>query len=124
MQPEQVASLPSNGGTTDPGGRRFTIASAELASEMATAEGSVVVHHETGLHARPASKFVQTASQFESEIQIRKDGEEANAKSSIAVISLGVGPGEEIQITAEGDDSEAAIERLVELVESDFELDS
>jgi phosphotransferase system HPr (HPr) family protein len=63
---------------------------------LASAEGTVTVEHEKGLHARPASVFVQTASTFECDVKVSKvDGDEnANAKSSIAVISLGVEPGD------------------------------
>lgn len=89
---------------------------------MSRASGRVTVSHEKGLHARPASVFVQTASEFDCEIEVgRPDGDAADAKSSIGVIALGVEPGDEIHITAEGDDSEAAVARLVDLVESDFE---
>lgn len=90
---------------------------------MGTVRETAICEHEQGLHARPASKFVQTASTYESEITVSKaDGdEEANAKSSIAVLSLGVEPGESITITAEGGDAERAVAALVELVESDFE---
>lgn len=93
---------------------------------MATNTRTVVVEHETGLHARPASVFVQTASKFDTDIGVEKiDGDtEVNAKSSIAVISLGIGPGEEIVISAGGADSKEAVDRLAELVENDFELDS
>lgn len=92
---------------------------------MPTNTKTVVVEHETGLHARPASTFVQTASEFDTDVTVREvdGGAEADAKSSIAVISLGVGPGEEIEITATGNDSEEAVDRLVRLVENDFELD-
>ncbi|MCO8265458.1 HPr family phosphocarrier protein [Haloferax prahovense] len=92
---------------------------------MAAKSATVVVEHETGLHARPASMFVQTASKFETDISVRKAGgeTEVDAKSSIAVLSLGVGPDEEIVITADGSDGEQAVERLVELVRNDFDLD-
>jgi phosphocarrier protein len=91
---------------------------------MTTTQQRVTVAHESGLHARPASKFVQTASEFESRIDVGRPSEEkrADAKSSIAVISLGVDSGEEIEITAEGSDSDDAVERLVALVENDFDL--
>ncbi|PSP82470.1 HPr family phosphocarrier protein [Halobacteriales archaeon QS_1_68_17] len=88
---------------------------------MTTAEGTVTVEHEKGLHARPASLFVQTASEFESEIEVSTPGGEGrNAKSSIGVMSLGVEPGDRIEIVADGPDAERAVERLVSLVERDF----
>jgi len=85
---------------------------------MTSAE--TTVEHEKGLHARPASVFVQTASGFEADVRVRtRNGDrEANAKSSLGVMSLGVEPGERIEIVADGDE---AVERLVTLVENDFE---
>lgn len=92
---------------------------------MSNASGITTVEHEKGLHARPASKFVQTASAFEAEVRVAKHGEDgdANAKSSIDVISLGVEPGDTIEIFAEGADAGAAVDRLVALVKNDFEID-
>jgi phosphocarrier protein len=89
---------------------------------MTTASGVTTVEHEKGLHARPASVFVQTASEFDADVRVAKPGgDDADAESSIGVISLGVEPGDRIEITAEGDDADRAVARLVELVESDFE---
>lgn len=107
-------------------GGKDLVAALAIPSHMATETRTVVVEHETGLHARPASVFVQTASEFDADISVQKvdDGAEVDAKSSIAVISLGVGPGEEIRIEAAGEDGAAAVDRLAELVENDFELDS
>lgn len=89
---------------------------------MSTAAASTTVEHAKGLHARPASLFVQLASKFEAEIKVSKAGgeTEANAKSSISVIGLGVESGDEIEVTAEGPDADEAIAALVELVEADF----
>jgi phosphocarrier protein len=92
---------------------------------MATATDTVTVRHEAGLHARPASKFVQTASNFDADITVRTSdgGESGDAKSSLGVMSLGVGAGEEIVVEADGHDASEAVARLVSLVENDFELD-
>ncbi|PSP60052.1 HPr family phosphocarrier protein [Halobacteriales archaeon SW_10_66_29] len=90
---------------------------------MSRTSGVTTVEHEKGLHARPASVFVQTASEFEAEIEVvNAEGEAADAKSSIGVISLGVEPGDRIEITAQGDDAGRAVDRLVALVENGFEL--
>lgn len=68
--------------------------------------------------------FVQTASKFDADVTVRNpDGDEANAKSSIAVMSLGVETGERIELSAEGPDSQAAVDSLIDLVERDFETD-
>jgi len=91
---------------------------------MAPAEARVTVEHEKGLHARPASRFVETASTFESEITVQSPDEEtADAKSSLGIMSLGVDTGDEILIRAEGPDSQEAVDALVELIEDGFGLD-
>ena len=91
---------------------------------MTKVTSSVTLEHEKGLHARPTSVFVRTASDFDADVSVSKsDGEStADAKSSIGVISLSVESGDEIEITAEGMDAHQAVDRLVELVEADFEL--
>ena len=89
---------------------------------MTTTSGITTVEHEKGLHARPASVFVQTASGFEADVQVANlEGDTADAKSSIGVISLGVESGDRIEITADGADADRAVDRLVELVDRDFE---
>jgi len=91
---------------------------------MTSASSAVTVEHDKGLHARPASVFVQTASEFEAEVRVANpEGDTADATSSIGVISLGVEPGDRIEITADGTDADRAVERLVTLVERDFETD-
>ena len=80
-------------------------------------EEKVIIKNKTGLHARPASKFVQKASQFKSEITIILDEDEVNAKSIMGVMSLGIAKDTEIKIKAEGQDAEAALNELIEFVE-------
>ena len=66
-----------------------------------------------GLHARPASQLVTTASKFEADIKIKTDaGKEANLKSIMSVMALGVKTGETVVITAEGKDANEAITSL------------
>ena len=77
-----------------------------------------VVKNETGLHARPASLFVQKAAKYKSTIKVKKDGKEANAKSIISVLSLGASFGSEITIIADGPDAEEAVAALVELLDN------
>ena len=77
-----------------------------------------VVKNETGLHARPASLFVQKAAKYKSTIKVKKDGKEANAKSIISVLSLGASFGSEISIIADGPDAEEAVAGLVELLDN------
>lgn len=64
---------------------------------------------ETGIHARPATMLVQTASKFSSDINIEFSGKSVNLKSIMGVMSLGVGQGADVTITADGDDASEAI---------------
>ncbi len=75
-------------------------------------ELKLIIKDPVGLHARPASVLVQEASKFESEITISGNGKDANLKSIMSVMSLGVKTGEEITIKAEGSDAEAAISAI------------
>ena len=72
----------------------------------------LVVTDPSGLHARPAARFVQAASRFASRIVIRQDGREADAKSLIAILGLTIRPSSEITLAAEGPDADAAIAAL------------
>ncbi|MBB6217316.1 phosphotransferase system HPr (HPr) family protein [Anaerosolibacter carboniphilus] len=81
---------------------------------------SATIMNETGMHARPASLFLSTATKFKSEVTIFKNGKAANAKSLISILSLCITVGTEIQISAEGEDEREAVETLVKLVESKF----
>jgi phosphotransferase system HPr (HPr) family protein len=76
------------------------------------AELTVIVADPSGLHARPAARFVQAASRFESRIVLRYAGREADAKSLIALLGLTIRPSSEIVIAAEGPDADAAIAAL------------
>ena len=81
---------------------------------------NVTVKNKTGLHARPAALFVQTANKFKSEVFIEKDEKKVNAKSIMGVMSLAVSQGTQITISAQGEDEKEAVEKLVELIESKF----
>lgn len=84
------------------------------------AEATITVVHEVGLHARPASLFVQKAKQFTSEIRVKCGETMANAKSIMSILTLGVNRGSVITIYAQGDDEDQALADLVALVESNF----
>jgi phosphotransferase system HPr (HPr) family protein len=75
-------------------------------------ELNLIVADPAGLHARPAARFVQAASRFESRIVIRHDGHEADAKSLIALLGLAIRPSSEIVLSADGPDADAAISAL------------
>jgi phosphotransferase system HPr (HPr) family protein len=83
-------------------------------------EITLTIEHEVGLHARPASMFVQTAAKFSSDIEVTHGETTANAKSILAVLTLGAHQGSEITIKAEGDDAEEALDALEALVEDNF----
>lgn len=86
-------------------------------------ETILTITHEVGLHARPASLFVQTAKRFESDIRVAHDEREGNAKSIMSVLTLGAECGAEITVSAEGEDAQEALAALTELVESDFQVE-
>ena len=81
---------------------------------------SVKVQNQVGLHARPATFFIQKANEFKSSIWVEKDERRVNAKSLLGVLSLGIVGGTTIRIIADGSDENAAVSELVKLVESGF----
>ncbi len=80
----------------------------------------VMVQNQVGLHARPATFFIQKANEFRSSIWIEKEDRRVNAKSLLGILSLGIIGGTQIKIIADGADEQAAVNALVELVESGF----
>ena len=80
----------------------------------------VTLQNQIGLHARPATFFIQKANEFKSLILIEKDERRVNAKSLLGVLSLGIEQGTKIKILADGPDEESAVSELVKLVESGF----
>lgn len=79
-------------------------------------EREVTIVPEEGLHARPAAEFVKKAKGYSSDIKVIKGDTEANAKSSLSLMSLGAAQGDELTIRAEGDDEEEAADALAELI--------
>lgn len=80
----------------------------------------VTVQNQVGLHARPATYFIQKANEFKSSIWVEKDERKVNAKSLLGVLSLGIMGDTSIRIIASGADEEQAVGDLVKLVESGF----
>ena len=80
----------------------------------------VVVQNQVGLHARPATFFIQKANEFKASIWVEKEERRVNAKSLLGVLSLGIVGNTPIRVIADGADEEAAVEALVKLVESGF----
>jgi phosphotransferase system HPr (HPr) family protein len=87
------------------------------------AEATIPVKHKVGLHARPASLFVQTAAKFSSKITVKNlttNGSFVDAKSIIMVLTLGVMKDHEVVIQSEGADADAALDALRALIENNF----
>lgn len=80
----------------------------------------VVVNNQVGLHARPATFFIQKANEFKCGIWVEKDERRVNAKSLLGVLSLGIIKGTKINIIADGADEQEAINALCELISSNF----
>ena len=80
----------------------------------------VLVQNQVGLHARPATFFIQKANEFKSSIWVEKDERRVNAKSLLGVLSLGIVGGTSIDIIADGSDEQEAVDSLVALMESGF----
>ena len=80
----------------------------------------VVVENQVGLHARPATFFIQKANEFKSTILVEKDERRVNAKSLLGILSLGITKDSQIILTADGPDAEEAVTALVNLVTSNL----
>lgn len=80
----------------------------------------VVLNNQVGLHARPATFFIQKANEFKSSVWVEMDERRVNAKSLLGVLSLGIVKGTEISVIADGPDEKEAVDGLVELVETNF----
>ncbi|QCT72933.1 HPr family phosphocarrier protein [Eubacterium maltosivorans] len=80
----------------------------------------VTITNATGLHARPASMFVQTAGKYRSKIEVVKGDARLNAKSIMGIMSGGIAQGTTVTIEADGEDEQEALEALVALVQSNF----
>ncbi|MDR2559730.1 MAG: HPr family phosphocarrier protein [Oscillospiraceae bacterium] len=80
----------------------------------------VVVKNQVGLHARPATFFIQKANEYKSSIWVEKEGRRVNAKSLLGVLSLGIVGDTTIRVLADGADEQLAVEGLVKLVEGGF----
>lgn len=80
-------------------------------------EKQIIVNKIHGLHARPASVFVQMANKFDSSVKMEKDGEAVDGKSIIAILSLGINSGMKIRLITEGNDASSAMNDLKEFLE-------
>jgi phosphocarrier protein len=78
----------------------------------------VTVTNSVGLHARPATFFIQKANSYKSSIWVEKDERRVNAKSLLGVLSMGIVSGTTITLLADGSDETAALDGLVDLIEN------
>jgi phosphocarrier protein len=81
---------------------------------------NVSLSNRYGLHARPAMKFVEQASQFQAEVYVIKDDEEVNGKSIMGLMTLAAECGSTLRIRVVGEDAQKAVDALTSLVESRF----
>ena len=81
------------------------------------AEKTYTIIDEAGIHARPATLLVNTATKFGSEVNMEFNGKKVNLKSIMGVMSLGVSKEAEIKVSATGDDAEAAVEALTSVMQ-------
>lgn len=79
------------------------------------------IQNKLGIHARPAAQFVKTASKFTSDVKVEKDGEEVDGKSIMGLMMLAAGHGSSITVIAEGDDADAALAAIADLIDRKFE---
>ena len=83
-------------------------------------EKELTIRNKMGMHARPAAQFVKRASKYHCDVWVEKDDEPVNGKSIMGLMMLAAGRGETIKIIADGNDAEAAVADLEELVSSGF----
>ena len=81
---------------------------------------NITIINKLGLHARAASKLVNCASQFESEVFLARNGNRVNAKSIMGVMMLAASKGVELELEIDGADEQACQQALVELIENRF----
>ena len=79
-----------------------------------------VVNNQVGLHARPATFFIQKANEFKSSIWVERDVRRVNAKCLLGGLSLGIVKGTSINLIADGPDEKEAVEALIELISTNF----
>lgn len=85
------------------------------------AKKEFTILNKLGIHARPAAQFVKIANRFQADIFVEKDGEEVDGKSIMGLMMLAAGHGSVIIVSADGSDSDEALNALGELIERKFE---
>lgn len=80
----------------------------------------LTITNKYGLHSRPASELVKIASQFDADIKLHYNGQDANAKSILGIMVLAIEPGAGIEVSANGEDEDEALEAIEELINNEF----
>jgi phosphocarrier protein len=83
-------------------------------------EATTTIENKTGIHARPASVFVQKASSFKSKVQLKAKGKTVDAKSILMIMSMGLVKGTEVTIVADGPDEKDAVAALKQMIDDKF----
>ena len=81
---------------------------------------SVTIQNSVGLHARPATFFIQKANCYKCTLWVEKDDRKVNAKSLLGVLSLGIAKGMTVTLIADGQDEDSALDGLTALINSGF----
>ena len=81
---------------------------------------NVTIRNNVGLHARPATYFIQKANSYRASIWVEKEDRRVNAKSLLGVLSLGIVQGTTVKLIADGEDEDVALEGLSALIDSNF----
>ena len=84
----------------------------------------LTIRNRLGLHARAAARFVHTANRFRSRVTVTRDGKTMDGKSILGILLLAASQGTQMEVGAEGEDEEAAVAALAELVEGGFGEDA
>lgn len=95
----------------------------DTADPASIATATLNICNQRGLHARASAKFVKLASEFESEIQVTRDGVSVDARSIMGLLMLGAGIGCDVEVKAEGRDAPEAVAALTDLVARRFDED-
>jgi len=81
---------------------------------------SITINNKLGMHARASAKFVSLAAEFKSEITLSRTGRQVNGKSIMGIMMLAAGNGTELELCADGNDEERALEALCKMIEDRF----
>jgi len=87
---------------------------------MAHVGRTFLIVNTLGLHARAAAQLVQTANRYRSEVHVEKDGVDVNGKSIMGVLTLAAAKGSQISVTCSGEDADAAMVALADVIENGF----